>query len=183
MATLAISDGSVYDTANFGSSAPSWEGQGFTVDAGVNITSVAIKGSKGNNATAGTFKVQIYEGGAEPDAGTLLYEETFDRDILPAYTASPVLEDIVFTGDVTPLENLTGGTTQYWLVLQVLTGSTNDCIRWSIEYPSSYAGGNRVYSSDGTTWTDAGYDHNFAVYGTEGGGGGGGNTTNFFLMM
>ncbi len=63
----------------------------------------------------------------------------------------------------TPTETLSGGDTQYYLVLKSMTGSANDELRWSSDNTPRY--------SDGALWTgstsDANWDHNFAIYGSD----------------
>jgi hypothetical protein len=166
MATLTIYDDTVSNTLNFGSGSTPVRAQGFRIAAGATITGVGVKGSQGISAS-GTFKIQIYEGGATPRAGTLIKDETFTTTaVLPVYTAAPTMQTVNFTTDT---GSLTGGATQYYLILNPLSGSANDEVRWSADNSSpSYA--------DGTLWIGltagdelAAWDHNFAIYGTTGG--------------
>jgi hypothetical protein len=167
MATLTSYDDTVSNTLNFGTSDTPNRAQGFKIAADSVIEAIGIKGSRGNNATAGTFRVRIYEGGSTPAAGTLVADETFSRDVLPVYTLTPTMQTVTFT---TPTASLTGGSTQYYLLITILTGSTNDCLRWSADNTSpSYANGSLwigLTSGDELT----AWDHNFAIYGTTGGG-------------
>jgi hypothetical protein len=52
------------------------------------------------------------------------------------------------------------------------SGSTNDCIRWSVDTNNPYTQNASCYDSDGAgTWSafGANVDLNFAIYGTTGG--------------
>jgi len=176
MATLTEYLGSVDDTFNFGTA--NIIAMGFKIPAGATITGWGIVGSRGNNATAGTFRVEVYEGSGNPNAGTLILSEDYDRTVLPTYTASPTLQSFVFG---TPSGVLTGGSTQYYLVITPLTGSSNDCVRWSTDNTSpTYADGNTWGWTSGTWTSYPTFDQNFQITGTTGGAV---DTTKFFSLM
>lgn len=160
MATLTISDSTVSDTNNQGTGS-GIQAQGFKIPSNATITGVGIKGSQGASAS-GTFKIEIYEGGASPTAGTLKKTETYTTtSVLPVYTPTPTMQTINFT---TGTGTLTGGSIQYYLCITALTGSASDETRWSFCNPGTYP--------DGTTWIGgsefATLDNNFAIYGTIG---------------
>lgn len=157
--TLTSYDGSMDDTNNM--VAGSKEAQGFKIAAGCTITGFSIKGSKGNTTPCTSFTAKIYEGGATPDAGTLKASQSFDSNGLGPYTASPAFQDFTFT---TNTGALTGGSTQYYLIIIPDDGSGSDVIRWSIDNTSpSYADGSRWLGS----WTESTtLDHNFKIFGT-----------------
>jgi len=165
--TLTSYDGSNDDTNNRGGSQR--QAQGFKIASNQVITGVGIKGSKGNNATAGSFILSIYEGGthADPVSGTLIKTETFNREILPTYTLSPTIQPVIFT---TPTATLTGGSTQYFLVMAFTGGDTNDNVRWSFDNSSpTYADGYYVLATTGSNWVEySGTDTGFAIYGYTG---------------
>lgn len=169
MATLVNADNSVLDTNNMGLTSNSYHGTEFLIPASSIITGVGLKGTEGASAIPGTFSLNIYEGGTTPNGGTLIKTETFDRNVLPAYTDSPTMFQIDFA---TPTGTLGGGATVYWVWMQQLTGSSNDNVRWSVAGGNPFADGKRWFSGNGSSWfSQATIDMNFAIYGTEGEGG------------
>ena len=164
MAILTEYDGSVDDTNNLG--IDYIVAQGFKIPSGATITGFSIRGSKGNTNPCSSFTVKIYEGGANPTAGTEKKSESFSSTSLGDYTGSPTFHDFEFT---TSTGALTGGSTQYYMTLHPDDGSTSDAIRWSIDTTSSsYSDGSRwssPYSS--ISWTEvSNHDLNFKIYGT-----------------
>lgn len=169
------------NTNNFGTTGNSWRAQGFKIPSDSVITDWGIVGSRGNNPAAGSFTVEIWEGGTSTAArsGTLVASESYNRDVLPVYTASPVLQTFTFT---TPTATLTGGSTQYFMIIHPTSGSTNDCIRWALDFNTgTYPDGNESYGSDGITFI-ARTTSDLTLYLAGTTEGGGGNTTDFFIM-
>jgi hypothetical protein len=169
MAILTEYLGSVNDTFNQGTG--SKVAIAFEVPAGSVIEGWGIIGSQGVTGTAGTFSVKIIENaGGNPDVGTIVAEETYNRTVLGAYTASPTLKSFTFG---TPTGTLTGGSTVYYLLIESLTGSSNDNLRWSADSTAVvYDYRSRYTVNGGSTWpTIATYVQNFQITGTEGGGG------------
>ena len=151
--------GSLDDTSNFGVGSKS--AQGFKIASGNKITGFSIQGSKGNTTPCTSFTASIYEGGADPTAGTLKASESFSSNGLGAYTASPTFHSFYFA---TPTTTLTGGTTQYYLVISPDDGTGTDVIRWAADTTSpTYADGTSWYLGG---WTEStGIDRNFAIFG------------------
>ena len=168
MAVLAEYLGSVDDTLNFGTSAR--VAMGFKVPAGATIEGWGIVGSRGVPSTAGTFRVSIYETiSGNPDSGTLIKSEDYDRTVLPVYTTSPTLQSFTLTSPTGPL---TGGTTQYYMMITNLTGSASDNLRWSWDTTSpTYPDGNSWAFFSGSWNSYASIDSNFQITGTEASGG------------
>ena len=158
--TLTTYDGAVSDTSNFGTGGGA--AQGFQIPANKVITGVQLKGSRGISSS-GTFRIEIWEGGASPVAGTLKKAENFASTILPAYTTTPVLSTVNFS---TSSPTLTGGATQYYLVVTCPTGNATDELRWSIANPGSYASGTDWYYSGGYVEAPT-VDHNFSIFGDD----------------
>lgn len=153
------------DTNNIGTTTKRF--QGFKIAAGKQITGFGIIGSQGNNATAGTFSVSIYEGGTvtSVDSGTLVAYEEYDRSVLGAYTTSPTMHEFTFA---TPTGALTGGSTQYFLVIHPLTGSSSDCIRWALDTTSpTYTDGSSGFKTTGAWTEQATTDEAFRILGQD----------------
>jgi hypothetical protein len=150
-------DGTAEDLYNYGTS--SKRAQGFKVNANETIGGIAIRGCRGASASGTTFTVEIWEAGANPTAGTLIYSEVFSDTILGAYTATPGFVDIEFSKATV----LSGGSTQYYLVIYANNGHATDELRWSQDVSASYALGS-VWTYT-TSWAEtAGNDCNFKVF-------------------
>lgn len=163
MITLAQYDGSNDDTWNYGVTQKS--AQGFKIPAGATITGFSIKGSKGNTTPCTSFTAYIYEGGANPTAGTLIKSESFASSGLGNYTGTPSFHDFTFSTDTGAL---TGGSTQYYLVIKPDDGTGNDVIRWSVDSTSPTYTDGTPWNYTPSTWTEySTRDHNFKIYGNE----------------
>ena len=155
MAILTQYDGSMDDTANFGTSV--WDLQSFKIPSSSSITGISFKGSKGVSSSGTTFTVNIRQ---DTYNGTIIGGETFNTSTLPAYTASPSFVDITFT---TPFD-ITDSSKTYFLEIKPNNGSTSDELRWSQDTTSpTYADGNRWNSSGANSTT---IDKNFKINGT-----------------
>ena len=129
MATnLILYDGAVGDTQNFGSSTVGFL-QSFLFSAPALVTGFRMKGSRGISWAGGTMTVKIRQ---DTYNGTVLYSETFNTSILPAYTASPTMQTIAFT---TPTF-IPDSSKTYFLEIKVVTGNINDEARWSADIAS-----------------------------------------------
>lgn len=160
--TLVSVNGDVNDTNNLGLTNP-LQAVEFTLEFDSVVEGVGLKGTRGNNTTAGTFKLELWRGGALPGSGTLVKSETFSNTVLPAFTANPVMTRINFT---TPTDELPAGT--YYLTLTVLTGNSSDAVRWSKDTNNAQ---NAVYSSFwyyyNNQWTEVpNHTLNFDIYGS-----------------
>lgn len=158
MATLTEYDGSMDDTYNLGTSQS--QAQSFKIAASSVITWFAFRGSKWISPSWTTWKAEIIEWWANPWAGTVVKEETFNSSALPVYTESPTFQSFTFA---TPTSTLTWWTTVYYLRITALNWSANDDIRWSADNTSpSY--------TDWSLWnwnTEVNTkDHNFKIFGT-----------------
>lgn len=119
--------------------------QSFTPSITHIIKSIKIRAWRQGTLT-GTFTVNIC---STSQTGTVLATGTYDASSLTTSSPGDWIEITLGAG-----ATLTAST-KYWITL-IASYSAGNSVRWRFDITSpSYAGGNALYTSDGTTWTDA----------------------------
>lgn len=122
--------------------------QPFTVTAERKLSQVKLYGSRGSvgGGGNGTFRIGIYEGA--PSLGNLIFNQTFNTNLLSAY-GSPAWNTLNISNGPVLSPSKT-----YGLLVDPLTGSSNDELRWSTQIngaASPYGG--KYYDWPLGTWT------------------------------
>lgn len=135
-----------------------WYGQTFTTDSDTNYLTKVLLSLQKVGSPSGNINVSIYATSGGLPTGAALATKSISASAVNSSMSSHEFE---FASPVS-----VSPSTVYAIVVSVPSGDGGNNVQWGYAGSDSYAGGNRVESSNsGSSWSAQTYDAGFEVYG------------------